>query len=249
VTHSVVLTNKAVATLYLVRHGQASFGTPDYDKLSSVGLRQARLAGRYLARAAGPVKYVICGSLIRQIRTAEEIVRSLSAAADVQLKTDERFNELNIEAQFEFVIPRMDNANGTVAELLAAARGSPKEYQKLLRRVFIYWQKLDALPPPLETWEQFCLRVYSAIEDIQRDCDRGESVVVVTSGGVIANIVRMTLDLPFNATYSLFEVMMNCSVTRLLYDQTRISLGSFNECSYLWADEEGREDPSLLTYR
>jgi len=34
-------------------------------------------------------------------------------------------------------------------------------------------------------------------------------------------------------------MIMNCSVTRLLHDRQRFSLASFNECSYLWADEGG----------
>ena len=40
----------APRTLLLVRHGQASFGKSDYDRLSPGGHRQARLLGADLAR-------------------------------------------------------------------------------------------------------------------------------------------------------------------------------------------------------
>ena len=30
-----------MATIYLIRHGQASFGAEDYDKLSELGCKQA----------------------------------------------------------------------------------------------------------------------------------------------------------------------------------------------------------------
>ena len=36
--------------LYLVRHGQASFGADDYDQLSELGRRQAVQLGRYWAQ-------------------------------------------------------------------------------------------------------------------------------------------------------------------------------------------------------
>jgi broad specificity phosphatase PhoE len=39
-----------MGTLYLVRHGQASFGADDYDQLSDLGRAQAVRLGEYLAR-------------------------------------------------------------------------------------------------------------------------------------------------------------------------------------------------------
>jgi broad specificity phosphatase PhoE len=37
-----------MGTLYLVRHGQASFGADDYDQLSELGRRQSVRLGEYL---------------------------------------------------------------------------------------------------------------------------------------------------------------------------------------------------------
>ena len=37
--------------LYLVRHGQASFGTHDYDRLSDLGHRQCRRLGEHFREA------------------------------------------------------------------------------------------------------------------------------------------------------------------------------------------------------
>ena len=34
-----------MSNIYLVRHGQASFGAADYDQLSELGLRQSALLG------------------------------------------------------------------------------------------------------------------------------------------------------------------------------------------------------------
>jgi broad specificity phosphatase PhoE len=193
---------------------------------------------------------VISGSLRRQLQTALEIVSCLGTekAPGVRLITDERFNELDIDSQFQCIVPQLEILDEKIAELFAARKRSSRAYHILLKQVFSSWQTHGALPVSVESWAQFCVRVKTAVADIQHGTDRGTSVIVVTSGGVIANIVRMTLDLPTDAFYSLFEMIMNGSVTRLIYDRTRISLRSFNESSYLWADEDGVADPQLLTF-
>ena len=35
--------------IYFIRHGQASFGEPAYDRLSTVGERQVELLGKHLS--------------------------------------------------------------------------------------------------------------------------------------------------------------------------------------------------------
>ena len=50
-----------MSSLYLVRHGQASFLADDYDVLSPLGEEQARQLGRYWARIGLRVDEVIAG--------------------------------------------------------------------------------------------------------------------------------------------------------------------------------------------
>ena len=59
-----------MATIYLVRHGQASFGTDDYDRLSELGVRQAERVGEYFRDHGIVLDSVYCGSLKRQRHTA-----------------------------------------------------------------------------------------------------------------------------------------------------------------------------------
>ena len=58
-------------TIYLLRHGQASFGTDDYDVLSDLGVHQARVAGAELERRDLRAPLVVSGTLRRQQDTAE----------------------------------------------------------------------------------------------------------------------------------------------------------------------------------
>ncbi|MCW8834253.1 MAG: histidine phosphatase family protein [Colwellia sp.] len=72
-----------MTTIYLIRHGQASFAEQDYDKLSTKGIAQAKMLGEYwqtLARhkadSSDLVQYY-SGSLLRHEQTAEHFFNGL----------------------------------------------------------------------------------------------------------------------------------------------------------------------------
>ena len=58
-----------MGTLYLVRHGQASFGAADYDQLSELGQRQSVRLGEYLANKGVTLDAVLTGTLRRHQQT------------------------------------------------------------------------------------------------------------------------------------------------------------------------------------
>ena len=53
-------------TILLLRHGQASFGTADYDVLSALGERQARAVDAELHRRAAAIDLAASGTMRRQ---------------------------------------------------------------------------------------------------------------------------------------------------------------------------------------
>eukprot|EP01035_Chromulina_nebulosa_P034925 gene34925-46915_t len=59
----------AMGSLYLVRHGQASFGADDYDQLSEMGQRQSRRLGEDWAERGVGFDAVITGTLKRHTQT------------------------------------------------------------------------------------------------------------------------------------------------------------------------------------
>ena len=71
-----------MAHIYLVRHGQASFGSDNYDQLSSLGFEQARLLGQWFAHTRQSFGQVVTGGMARHRQTDSEGKRSarLSAA-------------------------------------------------------------------------------------------------------------------------------------------------------------------------
>ena len=69
-----------MAELFMVRHGQASFGTDDYDRLSALGERQGEWLGEYFAERGFVFDRVLAGSMRRQRSTAAAILRGLGAS-------------------------------------------------------------------------------------------------------------------------------------------------------------------------
>src|SRR3546814_10473498 len=59
-----------MGAIYLIRHGQASFGAVDYDKLSKRGVEQAAVLGQALAARGVKPDVVICGGMLRHRETA-----------------------------------------------------------------------------------------------------------------------------------------------------------------------------------
>ena len=68
--------------LYLVRHGQASFGEKDYDQLSPMGQQQSVRLGQYWQGKGLRFDAVLTGTLKRHTQTYAGICEGLHGAAD-----------------------------------------------------------------------------------------------------------------------------------------------------------------------
>ena len=60
-----------MSQVLLVRHGQASWGSDDYDVLSDLGERQSRMLGEALAARGVVPDLVVRGAMRRHRQTAE----------------------------------------------------------------------------------------------------------------------------------------------------------------------------------
>ena len=81
--------------IYFVRHGQASFGAENYDKLSTIGHKQSELLGLHLKKTSLKFDKVICGKMKRHQETLAEINKNLKLK---NIIFDDRLNELNYQS-------------------------------------------------------------------------------------------------------------------------------------------------------
>jgi broad specificity phosphatase PhoE len=236
-----------MSTLYMIRHAQASFGSPDYDRLSPRGRQQARVLGQYLVTAG--IRFDACwsGTLRRQRQTAGE-VRDLYRMGGVELPGSNEtaaFDEYDAESVLRVLIPIInaeDPAFGTdVRNMMADSRA----FQQVFGRVMTRWVSgRDRLTIPI-SWPEFTQGVTGAVRKIARSSASGSHVAVFTSGGPIAAAVGDALGLSAKNTIALSWQLANASITRFKFSQGRVTLDTFNEYGHL--QRGGKQD--LVTHR
>jgi len=229
-----------------VRHGQASFGAQDYDRLSALGCRQAEVLGRYWRDAVVVLDAAYSGDLRRQSGTAEIVLRE--QAREVPLHIDPRFNELRNDEQIEHLVPVVCRGNPSIKALIERGLRESRDYQKVIEAVFNYWISPDCRNDSIQSWAEFSGDTRAALQDVIQSQGSGRTVAVFSSGGTIATIVAQVLGIDESLTYKFYEPMINCSITRLFYSSSRVSLSHFNDHSFL--DVIGRQSGErLVTYR
>lgn len=220
-----------MATIYLIRHGQASFGSENYDQLSPLGQRQADVTGEYFARIGVQFDRVYSGDLSRQRATCERVMALQAASAEHII--DPRFNEIRNDEQLEKLGPVVTENNPFIKALVEKGLSSSKDYQKVIEAVFNHWVTHDCADFGIQGWPEYSGLVKDAVKDVMLREGSGKTIGIFTSGGTIATAVAQVLGLSGEDTYSFYEPIFNCSVSQLFYSGENISLSYFNDRSFL----------------
>ena len=232
--------------ILLVRHAQASFGSADYDRLSALGVEQARLLGTWIASRGQRIDLAVTGNLTRHRQTAEACIAVLpaaltpAAAAHPETGFDEYdADEVLLRHRPEFADPAMlqrhldegDNPRRAFHDLFSAA----------MRR----WMRGAHDDQYRESWKTFRGRCVAALNRVVDQAGPSRTSLVFTSGGPIAAICQHLLELPDHRAFDLNVSLVNGAVTGLLYQRARISVSYLNNFGYL----EQTGDARVITYR
>src|SRR3954468_1935042 len=174
--------NRRMGTLYLVRHGQASFGADDYDQLSELGHRQSVRLGEYFAERDIRFDGLIAGTLRRHKQTLEGILQGMDHAGEHLAW--EGLNEYDSEAVIATVHPHK-----------LQKPTSPEMYRhhfRLLRDGLAQWMAGVVSPKGMPHYNDFVTGVSSALDHVRAN-HYGKNVLVVTSGGPISTAVGYVL--------------------------------------------------------
>jgi broad specificity phosphatase PhoE len=230
-----------VGTIYLVRHGQAAFGTDHYDRLTDLGFVQARLLGDYFGRRQIRFDAVFTGTLRRQTETAQGILQGHPELGTAPLR--ETFPALD-EYKPEAIM--MALTGNFPAPALAAARRDPlvvREHFRVLREALLAWAEDRTQPAGMPVWQVFQDGAVAALVEARQRFPDG-NVLIVSSGGPIAAIVAATLNAPPATAVELNLRIRNSSLTEFATTPRRHNLVSFNGLPHL----DTNPDPTLITY-
>lgn len=234
-----------MTTLVLIRHGQASFGADNYDRLSELGHRQSRITGRHLAGLANLPDVLISGELERQRDTAKG-ARGEWPGHDAALEVTSAFNEYDADGLFRAYLPVALREDPSLAEAGDALFRDRRLFQRAFARIVRAWLGEEPHEAEgLEGWSAFRDRVRAGLERIRREYERDARIALFTSGGPIAVSVGEALGLSPSATIELNWVLFNASITELRSTKTGWRLMGFNNVTHLELEGE----PGLVTSR
>jgi len=229
-----------MGAIYLLRHGQASFGSSDYDQLSPLGQQQARVLGQALTTRGVQPDVVISGTLQRHRDTA----RGCLVAMNAEPRWDELpgVNEFDHEDVIRQAEPRYADRLVMMGEM--AASGDPRRaFQAFFKGAVHRWVRAEA-PGYAEPWAAFKQRCIGALDDIVRRTPAKGSTLVFTSGGTISVICAHLLGLDDEQAFTINWTLANAGITKLIAGRDGLHLLSVNEHAHV----EGHEPP-LLSYR
>lgn len=232
-----------MGAIYLLRHGQASFGANNYDQLSAVGHQQARVLGEALkARGVTPDR-LVSGTMVRHQETAAGALAGLGQDAATPLALHAGVNEFDHENVIEVAEPRYADKVAMMAEM--AATGDPRRaFQKFFQDAVSRWVGGNHDDEYAEPWSVFKLRVVAALDDIVRQTPPKGTTLVFTSGGTISVVCAHLLGLNDAQAFTINWTLANAGITKVVAGRDGLHLISVNEHAHV----EGVE-PSLLTYR
>ncbi|MDY0131782.1 MAG: histidine phosphatase family protein [Desulforegulaceae bacterium] len=236
--------------LYVIRHGQASFGESDYDELSKIGIKQAQILGKFFKQTKTTFDSIFSGSLERQVDTAVHTLEGMGEKGK-KVEINKGFNEYShtdlINASLDYYRQKEPEKSYDLVELSK----DKKKFQVFFSRLVEDWISGEFSGYGVEAYETYSHRVLKAFEEVSDLKERKGKIAVFTSGGAISALLENTLQVhPFKAAKIGWGIK-NCSISivsskgRFNRNSNRFLLRSFN-CS---AHFELENDKDLITYR
>jgi broad specificity phosphatase PhoE len=244
-----------VAELYVVRHGQASFGAANYDKLSELGWQQARWLGQWFNQQGLQFDRLVTGTLVRHNETLAGILQGMRLAADGSAFGEPNNASTTATTSATAVATTGATTTATVASItqeitglneydssvmLKARLGEFSEqdlskdrrfYFRELREALYEWSEAQLQPPNYQSFAQFRAGV---VDGLKQACAPGaQRVLLVSSGGPISNMVGHVLQTPNRVTVDLNLQTRNASITQFAFNERSLNLMSFNNVPHL----------------
>lgn len=235
-----------MSTLWIIRHGQASFGDVNYDKLSDLGQAQSRILGRFLRQTGVSFHSVFTGDMRRQTETADLVLGEMAGdGTPLSTVSDPAFNEYDHHGIITALLPGLLEDEPEMNEVLPHILKDNRKFQKMFVKIVDRWISGKYPTPGAESFRSYVDRVERGLVRVAESAEERSVVGIFTSGGVVSVAMKAALGLTDQEAIRLSWWVKNTAVTVLDWRKGRFNLTGFNNLSHL--DMERR--PELLTYR
>lgn len=231
--------------IYLIRHGQASFGKDDYDCLSSLGEQQAIHLGADFQRRGIIFDKVFRGSMLRHQQTAERCLHAMGANESIveNIIVDSHWNEYDHQDILAQLHPDYATPAGVKRHLVQHSDPNTALHT-LIEQAFSQWMNNKSALQYTESWVTYQQRIKRALQTVIEQIDGAKHVAVFSSGGPIALLSQMLMNIPAENLMALNWTLVNAGVTKIIYTNNGQRLSSLNEHSAF----EGK-NRHLITYK
>lgn len=229
-----------MASVLLIRHGQASFGTADYDRLSPLGEEQSRWLGRWLKLTGNAPDLVVVGPLRRHVHTADLCLEAAGVTAPrITLAGLDEFDHEEVLARHR---PDLASHEALVAEL-AKLEDPHRAFQRLFAAAVARWTGGEFDHEYTRGWTVFRAAVLDGLHTLA--AQQARTIWAFTSGGPIAVMVNALIGAPASDTFALSWPLVNTSTSRISIGAQRRNLISYNG----WPHLEAADAKEMVTYR
>ena len=202
-----------MGTITFVRHGQANSAAKteeDYDRLSPKGHEQAAILGNWMRDQGHSFDLVLSGSLRRHRETA------VGMGYDTP-EIDDRLNEVDYF-----------NLGKAMEDVHGMPIPDGDDFARHIPLVMEAWHRAEIMGN--ETFEAFETRISTVLDAALTP---GRNVLCITSGGVIAMIVRRLLDLDPRRMAHVMIPIFNTSLHHVHVSPVGPILAGFNTIPHL----------------
>lgn len=233
-----------MSVIYLIRHGQASFGQQNYDNLSDLGHHQSKLLGQSLRQRVDKFDKVVLGSMLRHRQTFEAChIAMQQPIATHNAQVDPDWNEYDHHDILAQLGPQFADASSI--ESWIRTQDNPKRaFETLFNEAMNRWMSGRHDTEYVESWGDYQARIKSALHRIITSSDGARTIAVFSSGGPISVISQHLLGVDPNKVMQVNWTLVNCSLTKIVSTENRTFVSTLNDHSHF----EGK-DKSLITYK
>ncbi len=206
----------------LIRHGQASFGHENYDRLSELGVKQCFWLGEHFFSIGKKFDSAIIGSMYRHEQSMSSFIDGYGR--NIPYIVDDRLDEYSFQTLID-KYREIDPTNFQVSD-------NPKrDYYENIKRALGFWMESVIDSDGEKSWKCFRSSVEESFYNLTGK--NGKRTLILSSGGPISVVIASLMGLKNDTLLSMMLQIKNSSYSTILYNGNDFTLDGFNAVSHL----------------